>query len=467
MIKREISSSGDKDKFTLIIDFIKDEDQNDKILRLFFIENLTEAVNSNEINLIKNNDPTVSNAKTTLVTLFLPIEFYCEFSKSTLITKCKDLFKKEISKKKNLFKSSMYFLDNMQFYFNNSLIQLNKNTNINNTKSKLSNLNNLSTIFDEKLNPGCISSQSNFSIFFSNTFKNKNEIDINDARNYLNLNNVAADCINDDQNAISGSYIDDHITQVEDLNIESKRKTTIQRFNEIGNRYSFSDAVSHCEENSDPLAIVDVKYPDFIDKSDVNVTNVLDSLAAESPQKSVFTEIPAANKINNEIYTANQINIESNSVNDNIINLENVNLNIENTDSIKKEEPYQNVDPVLQKENQEILKLLDNKTAEMDSFFNRDWKILEEKEGFKSFYLDEKSGLRSIKSHVVISKNIKLIAEYLEDLNKRSTYDKNFDNGKILRKIDEAHNLTYLKFKGKLMISSRDFVVCSRKETVK
>ncbi len=58
------------------------------------------------------------------------------------------------------------------------------------------------------------------------------------------------------------------------------------------------------------------------------------------------------------------------------------------------------------------------------------------------------------------------LSEYLDDLNKRGTYDKNFDNGKILRVINDENSIRYLKFKGKIMISPRDFVIAGRRVIV-
>lgn len=436
-----------------MIDYIKDEDQNDKILRIFFLESLSEKAQDtipSEINFVRNDTP-----KTTLVTVFLPIAFYSEFSKSTLDAKSKELYQKELTKKASLFKSSLNFLDNIQSYFNNNLIQTGIYSNkskISGAVSKLSNLDNLASFFDEKFSSSS-QTETDFSTLLTNQFKNEHQILVAQAHeNHPNL-------------------FDEQTARLEDLNLDPSRKSTIQRFNEIGNRYSFSDALSHCDAESIPFAVQDVKYPEFIDKSGVKFPGALGSeAAAEGLKKTVtfkddnFTEIPADNLIKSggdvEIKPENDLNKKESEVN--LINL-NTESAIQNT---KIAEPEMNIDPELKKENEEIYKILDKKAAEMDSFFNRDWKVLEEKEGFKSFYFDEKSGLRSIKSQVVINKNIKFIMEYLEDLNKRGTYDKNFDNGKILRKVDEAHNITYLKFKGKLMISPRDFVVCTRREIV-
>ena len=125
------------------------------------------------------------------------------------------------------------------------------------------------------------------------------------------------------------------------------------------------------------------------------------------------------------------------------------------------------IDPVLKKENEEIKILLNKKLNEIDSFLNREWNVYEEKDTFKSFYLDEKSGFRRIKSQIVIKRNMLDIAQFLDDLNKRNIFDKNFDHGKILRDVDEFHSIRYLKFKGKIFISPRDFIIIGRREIVR
>jgi hypothetical protein len=121
------------------------------------------------------------------------------------------------------------------------------------------------------------------------------------------------------------------------------------------------------------------------------------------------------------------------------------------------------VDP-FESENQEIRKLIDEKRKEFYEYYNRPWKVMEEKNGYKLFYFDEKTGLRSIRAEVTINKPIKEIYDYLQIFEKKGQYDKNFDNGKLLRKIDENYSIDYLKYKGKLMISPRDFTIVSYKE---
>merc|ERR1712032_523912 len=86
----------------------------------------------------------------------------------------------------------------------------------------------------------------------------------------------------------------------------------------------------------------------------------------------------------------------------------------------------------------------------------------DESMGFKSFYYEEESGLRSVKSIITIDRNVEYLCEYISDLDKMENYDPMFDYGKTLRVIDDRSSIRYLKYKGKFMISSRDFVIGGR-----
>jgi hypothetical protein len=156
---------------------------------------------------------------------------------------------------------------------------------------------------------------------------------------------------------------------------------------------------------------------------------------------------------------------------DNIIKEEKVEK-IEKEDNVKEEivvteekvitpivQIVENVDPAIAKENEELKGLVANKLKDLDEYLNRQWKVLEEKADYKLFYIDEKSGLRSIKSEVVIDKNIQTVWNFLLDINSKNKYDKNFDSGHKIRDIDDNHFIQYLKYKGKLGISPRDFVI--------
>lgn len=94
----------------------------------------------------------------------------------------------------------------------------------------------------------------------------------------------------------------------------------------------------------------------------------------------------------------------------------------------------------------------------LEEFKKKNWNVMEEKSDYKTFYFDEASGLRSIKAEAIVNKNYKSVFEYALRFDVRGQYDKNFENGKIVREIDGSNNIQYLKFKGKLMIEPRDFV---------
>lgn len=113
-----------------------------------------------------------------------------------------------------------------------------------------------------------------------------------------------------------------------------------------------------------------------------------------------------------------------------------------------------------QAEKQAVMDAVAKKLPELKNFLERpDWKILEEKPDYKLFYCDETSGLRSIKSEIIIEKPMKVIYDYLCDISKKALYDHSFDSGKDVAIYDEHYVLQYYKYKGKLMFSPRDFYV--------
>jgi hypothetical protein len=116
-----------------------------------------------------------------------------------------------------------------------------------------------------------------------------------------------------------------------------------------------------------------------------------------------------------------------------------------------------------EQENEAVRKLYEIKIKEFDEYFNRPWKVMEEKNGYKIFYFDEVTGLRSIRSEITINKNYKEVYEYIQLFEKRSLYDKNWDRGHTIRIIDDHLSINYLKYKGKLMISPRDFYILTYK----
>jgi len=100
------------------------------------------------------------------------------------------------------------------------------------------------------------------------------------------------------------------------------------------------------------------------------------------------------------------------------------------------------------------------------AFRERQWKIWEEKKELKIHYIDEESGIRSVKSEIIINKPLKLIYDYCDKLENKGKYDKNYDSGHIIRNLTENninYSLIYQKYRGKLGVSPRDFTIIVRK----
>lgn len=118
-------------------------------------------------------------------------------------------------------------------------------------------------------------------------------------------------------------------------------------------------------------------------------------------------------------------------------------------------------------EKEAVIAAIEKKRPELDHYLNRsDWKILEEKEDYKLYYCDEESGLRSIKSEIVIDKPLKEVFDYVSDFSNKAKYDHSFEIGQNVTTFDDHYLLQYYKYKGKLLFSPRDFfVACYRNYT--
>jgi len=108
-------------------------------------------------------------------------------------------------------------------------------------------------------------------------------------------------------------------------------------------------------------------------------------------------------------------------------------------------------------EKNSVIEAINKKKPELESWLNRDiWKDYEKKDGYHSYYVDEESGLRSIKSEIVINTTMKEIFDYVVECNYKQNYDKLLDHCKQIIKFDDNYQLCYYNYKGKLLISNRD-----------
>ena len=108
-------------------------------------------------------------------------------------------------------------------------------------------------------------------------------------------------------------------------------------------------------------------------------------------------------------------------------------------------------------EKNSVIEAINKKKPELEPWLNRDiWKDYEKKDGYHSYYVDEESGLRSIKSEIVINTTMKEIFDYVVECNYKQNYDKLLDHCKQIIKFDDNYQLCYYNYKGKLLISNRD-----------
>ena len=115
-----------------------------------------------------------------------------------------------------------------------------------------------------------------------------------------------------------------------------------------------------------------------------------------------------------------------------------------------------------QSEKEAVMAAVNKRLPELEKWISRpEWKILEETNEYKLYYLDEESGLRSIKSEIIIEKPMKVIYDYICDISTKVNYDHSFECGQDVTKFDDHYYLQYYKYKGKLMFSPRDFFVAN------
>jgi len=139
-------------------------------------------------------------------------------------------------------------------------------------------------------------------------------------------------------------------------------------------------------------------------------------------------------------------------------------ITIKEEDSYENEIPY---DEIHDEENRHFYKFINDKYKEIDVYLGKKWSLMEEKKDFKSFYFDEPSGLRSVKTEIIIRVELDKVRDFLMDLSQRHKYNKNLDVVKDIRQIGKNYYLKYLKLKSVLILSSRDFVLAEKIVVVK
>jgi len=110
-------------------------------------------------------------------------------------------------------------------------------------------------------------------------------------------------------------------------------------------------------------------------------------------------------------------------------------------------------------ERQAVIDTINKKKAEVKEWLNRPiWKEYEKKEneGYEAWYVDEESGLRSIKSQIVIKKPMKEIFDYVINPDTKKNYDESLYEAKEVKKFDDNYAIQYFCYKGTLFIQNRD-----------
>jgi hypothetical protein len=121
------------------------------------------------------------------------------------------------------------------------------------------------------------------------------------------------------------------------------------------------------------------------------------------------------------------------------------------------------IDPEILMENELCYSLIYDKIKELEEYKLKQWKEMDKKPDYQLYYVDEKSGLRSVRGESIIERNISDVWAYICDIEKKNTYDKSFNSGYTYRDIDEYTAIQYMKYNGKMGVSPRDFTIISHK----
>jgi hypothetical protein len=116
-------------------------------------------------------------------------------------------------------------------------------------------------------------------------------------------------------------------------------------------------------------------------------------------------------------------------------------------------------------EEEELKNILPSKLKQIELLKNSNWLSLENKIDFQSFYYDHPSGLRALKSEAYINKSMEFVLDYVKDFNFKNTWDKKFETGHNIKEVDDFM-IQYLRYKGALIVSPRDFIVAIHKKIV-
>ena len=117
-----------------------------------------------------------------------------------------------------------------------------------------------------------------------------------------------------------------------------------------------------------------------------------------------------------------------------------------------------------EEEKQKVIEVINKRKPEVRAWLNRNvWKDFgsDPSVGYKSWYVDEENGCRSIKSEIFIKRPMKEVVEYVFNNDNKTKYDHNLSEAKQIVNYDDTYDLFYFKYKGAFFIECRDFYVAA------
>ena len=110
-------------------------------------------------------------------------------------------------------------------------------------------------------------------------------------------------------------------------------------------------------------------------------------------------------------------------------------------------------------EKQAVIDIINQKKPEVEDWLHRPaWQDYDSDKsvGYQAWYVDEESGLRSIKSQIVINRPMKEIFDYVINADNKKNYDGSLNSAKEVKRFDDNYGIHYYCYNGTFLIENRD-----------
>lgn len=95
-----------------------------------------------------------------------------------------------------------------------------------------------------------------------------------------------------------------------------------------------------------------------------------------------------------------------------------------------------------------------------ENYENKKWEYLtqDKKSGLEGYKYDDEEGRRAVKSTITVKASLKVVYDYLYELDSKLKYDNNYEKGHVEKLFNSNLKLIYTQYKGRMFLfSPRDF----------